>query len=808
MKDFLIVMALVVMAGCATTEEKSAVEAAKPDGKAAAAETALPKAETFDAAYQRHLAAVRNWGCHTFPDDAVKGVPGAMAFLAENADKEASHRAQFQQMKVRILETLTRGRDFTTGIPYAKAMYADAKAGGDRCAAARYLAMGIIERTKDYAAADKLYVDLLEPARTVPGAHWTIVEMVRARTYLHTMRLDQKGAIGYVDAERAKVTGNDSWKKTMNGYFDDIAAGVFEAFFDYRGAVDYFTKRGNRAKVFWFYERGKVSDIPAMTKLSHELVLDEAVDAGLRTRAWLWLYSRDEKFCEANANRCFDGNRGSTNAFASAVARTLFVSNLGDTYGALTPAYDRNPTIAAKLWEHYLKAVKLTKAPVDFRAAQYAALAYAELGDKAKAVAAANEGLSNDKLKPEERFELALMARTLGFKGNEAEIAAQAKAAVAELGKGVDAKLLKKFMQRAFAAATVGRDETLKRGVAKYYLDEVRATLPKKSYTVHFSDRNVAGAGDWANLPFKPDESDFDRVYGGGGMAFMTTDVATGDRGNAVQGGEKARKHPTTLQVVADEWGIHVVCTFYDRRARQFESGELDCGSYESYIAPGENTPYACFLSYPKKDARGSVMNTSYDQPGHRRINVNDPTKYRSDTVFTDDAVVTYTAFSWDCFADHIPADGAEWDFESIFWGPVPSAWNGTESIHGRSTWGKLRFELGDAGRVKIQRAQLFKAVNAYKAEKLPKQVSRGSVQEGVFSHWSDDELGDLDFYEARLKPLMAELDPVAEKVKVGMSDADVRAIAGAYLSRFRDIRFEVARLRARYLAESACKTK
>ena len=109
---------------------------------------------------------------------------------------------------------------------------------------------------------------------------------------------------------------------------------------------------------------------------------------------------------------------------------------------------------------------------------------------------------------------------------------------------------------------------------------------------------------------------------------------------------------------------------------------------------------------------------------------------------------------------------------------------------------------------MKIQRAQLFKAVNAYKAEKLPKQVSRGSVQEGVFSHWSDDELGDPDFYEACLKPLMAELDPVAEKVKVGMSDADVRAIARAYLSRFRDIRFEVARLRARYLAEKACKTK
>ena len=46
----------------------------------------------------------------------------------------------------------------------------------------------------------------------------------------------------------------------------------------------------------------------------------------------------------------------------------------------------------------------------------------------------------------------------------------------------------------------------------------------------------------------------------------------------------------------------------------------------------------------------------------------------------------------------------------------------------------------------------------------------------------------------------MAELDPIAERVKAGMSDADVKSIAGTYLSRFRDIRFEVARLRTRYL--------
>jgi len=358
----------------------------------------------------------------------------------------------------------------------------------------------------------------------------------------------------------------------------------------------------------------------------------------------------------------------------------------------------------------------------------------------------------------------------------------------------------KSRFERAGVIGVASCNDALARAVAKYYREVMDPVPTRKSYTVKFTDRNVAGAGDWANLPFKPEESPFDRKFGGPGMEFMVTDVATGDRGNAVKGGEKAREFPTTLQAVADDWGLHLMYTFYDKRARQFESGELDAGSFESYIAAGDNQPYSCFLCPLKKRARVGIMSTTYDMPGHRRLDAKDPQQVRSETLFTDDAILHYTAFSWDAFAERVPADGGTWDFESIFWGPVQGAWNGTASIHGRSTWGLLKFELGDAARAKILKQQLFRAVGLYKAEKTPGGTFEGSAQEGVFDHWQDDGVGDPAFYEKCLKPLVAELDAAAERVKVGMTNADVKELSEKYLSRFLNVRYEVARLRAAYL--------
>ena len=107
-----------------------------------------------------------------------------------------------------------------------------------------------------------------------------------------------------------------------------------------------------------------------------------------------------------------------------------------------------------------------------------------------------------------------------------------------------------------------------------------------------------------------------------------------------------------------------------------------------------------------------------------------------------------------------------------------------------------------DADRARILRAQIFKAANAYKAEKVARTSGFTGGQESVFDFWRDPELGDPEFYEAVVRPLEERLDKGLEKVKVGMSDEDVRDVAQNYLQEWRDVRFTVDRLRAAYLNE------
>lgn len=688
--------------------------------------------------------------------------------------------------------------DYTGGQAEARAILEDAEMPFPlKVRAATYLAIGCIDKSGDYAAADKVYEDL---ARSNEGKmNFNDIEaLVGARANLFVIRCDKVGALSYIESERAKYPRENkvAWE-LANERFDRCVSKVYEAFFDYRGLLEYRRRIGDKAGMFALLT-DKVSDAESADRLAHELVAEAKKPVEAR-RAWLWLWSRDPGFCDANLAKVLDGSDAARKALRAELFNTVSRGSIS-IYGSKSSAYFMDHATTVRTWRLYSRLCDELGEKPAFLMAQYAAIAYAALGERANAAAAARAGLEDAAINPEEKYELEMIVRLMEIKGDEKSVASSLAKADAELGNGLDADKRRKHFERAISLAVLSEDDALAHGAKDYYRSKYDVILPQKVYTVKFSDREIGGVGDWDNLPFKPEESPFDRKFGTKLLSFMLTDVATGDRGNAAQGGTKSREHPTTLQIAADEWGLHIVQTFYDARARQFESGELDAGSYECYIAPGENQPYSCILCYPKKDAPPFIMDTAYDAPGHRRLKPTDPRSVKSGVKFLDDAVRCYVALSWDSFADHVPVDGGEWDFESVFWGPIPSAWNGEKGIHARSSWGKLRFELGEAARTKILRAQLYKAANFYRSEKKPGGTAGNYAQEGCFEHWSDPVLGDVEFYNAVLKPLVAELDAAADRVNTSMTDDDVREIAEKYLSRFREIRFEVSRLRADYI--------
>lgn len=762
--------------------------------------SAVAAAEPFAAECVAQEKALRSYSAHARPHEIRAKLGQALAFVAKNASDPARQVA-LNGLRVSILKAYADLDDFTTGLPDAKRVMADeATPVGVRLDAAEYVARCVYAQTRDLAAADAVYAPFVKMDAKTIGVN--VVDLIVKRANLYVRTADKQGAIDFFARARRELPGDAKMQKYLEGRLDPHEADVYGAFNDYRGKMEFLLAKGLKLEALRVMTSGDLSDIPFCMKLAREVVLEDEKGA---PEAYAWLFSRDPVFCDAHLAEACGRTTASTNALVGQL-QTMLSSGVFhyNVYGVSSPAFCMDWKGAVKVWTLYRSLHAAMKTPVAFVATRNAAMSYAGLRDRVQAIDAAEAGLANPTLKPEERFELELIVAFLKLKGNEAEVAAEAKRLVAMIGKDCPAKERKRRIERAGSVAVLLGDEALARGVSSFYLSNVHVTPETLTYTVKFCDKAIGGIGNWANVSPKPVESAFTRKFGATNMDFMFTDVASGDRGNATQGGAMSREHPVTLQVAADEWGVHFVTTFYDARARQFESGELSAGSYESYLAPGDNQPYMCIVDECKKDGTTFIMNSTYNSPGQRRVDPSDLRRFRSEKVFEDDRVISYMAFSWDSFADHVPTDGGVWNFESVFWGPMPCAWNGTMSIHGRSSWGCLCFEMGEEARVKIMRAQLFKAVNEYKRNRDTLRGGSCDLRLGCIDYWKDQVLGDPEFYDACLKPLVARLDKVAERVRIGMPDADVKEIVEKHFADFRDISFKVDALRAKWLNEKA----
>ena len=454
------------------------------------------------------------------------------------------------------------------------------------------------------------------------------------------------------------------------------------------------------------------------------------------------------------------------------------------------PAYFMNWQKVIRDWEKFRPLSIELKRTYYFGVLRAAIVAYTGLGEFDKALETVKDGQAVKRI-PAERYELALMAEILALRGAKDAVSVAAKLAEVEpaLAEGVPVKDRQTRFEIAASLGIISCDDVLAHGVADYYSSLLPGRDEKRRYEVGFAK----GA---ERAPVQK----LNRKYGGAGSEFLVTDVASGDRGNAASNGIDGDAPDVDMQIAADENDIRIVFTIHDEKARQYEACELDGGSFECYIAPGKNTPYSCLLVTVAENAKPYVFNTVYPGAGRRRMAPDSPVDMKSEVRYTDGEIICTVSLPWEAYAAQIPADGAEWDFEVIYWGSKACTWNGTDQVHGRSTWGRLVFKLGEEGQMKIRRKQLFKAVKAYKAEKNPRGNSPTAMRSGLFDYWKDSATGDAAFYETCLKPLEEELDAIAETIKSSMTDSEASAAYAKHFSDFHDIGYTVSRLRKRYL--------
>ena len=316
-------------------------------------------------------------------------------------------------------------------------------------------------------------------------------------------------------------------------------------------------------------------------------------------------------------------------------------------------------------------------------------------------------------------------------------------------------------------------------------------SLPTKTYLVRFSSMPILGLGSWdaAAKVVKPGTEKLDRGYGGDASC-LWTDVAT-QRGSVNSAVDKRYSRAPEWQAMADEWGLHFRVEIFDEKAADVALGIVSAGSLEAYLAPGENTPYHAFL-HSFEPGGISVYNPIYSQVDYREICEKDRAALREEVICTEGSVVLYFAVSWKNYATRIPTDGAVWDFEPMFWGRKGyCSWNGLKTIHGRSSWGRLAFELADTERHLILRGVIASARKSYEYEKRPV---------GICGRWQNAEVGDPEFYEAYLRSIVERLDAGTVRVSADMDGELVDELALSYLPSWHNFTLDIQRLRARYL--------
>ena len=756
--------------------------------------------EEWKVQYAHHLKTVQTNPKKSYRWCAAENTVDALEFVIGHWG-DPGHDKELERLVELALPRLEKGGIFTRASRFAATILYEnpGTALPLRTKAARHLAYEIIESQRDYAAADGLFLPLQRAAETnlnVKGGVLALVNVVTERANLKVLQDDREGAIALLEGIRPK-SGGESLQKEFARWLDPRIADVHIKFRDYRAAVDFYLKRGKRNSAFDILRSDKIDDPALAEKLARAIVTEEAEIL----TPWLWMWGRDEAFARSYMSKALGNNDGTTNRVIRAFTQMVDAS----PYRLPAPICAHDWEKALRFWE-VLKEMLVTSGRLPTaRTAQYVAVAAASLGERAKATEAIDLALANTAIKPEERYELELMKTVLALGGDEAAAEAALAAADREFAKTCPAKERTKRFERAASLAIMLKNDPVARGVAHYYKTHYNALPEKRVYTVRFTEKPLGGLSGFDAIPsdrflglfgFSVPESDFTRAYGGS-TEFFETDVTTGSRGGADGEGGSA----VSVRAVADEWGIHLLYTLRTPDARKFESGEANGGSYECYIGtPGE--PHRIFLCYPRSVKSVTVCDLNYDKPGFRRTEGKDASRFRSDVRFSDDRVENYVAFSWDSFADVLPEDGTIWDFESLYWGKPSLAWNGTESIHGRSTFGLLKFELDEAGRTRILRQRLYTAARNYAAEKSGADADTSRRRGGLFDTWADPVIGDPAFYAKCLKPIREELDPVAAKIKAGMSDEEVKEIAADYLSRFHNLRFEIAALREKYLTD------
>ena len=368
-----------------------------------------------------------------------------------------------------------------------------------------------------------------------------------------------------------------------------------------------------------------------------------------------------------------------------------------------------------------------------------------------------------------------------------------AKADVEKIVAGIDPKLVRDGIPYgAGLLVEVGFYEEPK------MLGEMRQALfvhqPRNIAPVRYVANAPTDAGSWfaSGLMTPENRNVNNQKIGKAAAERLITDVNVIRGGKEAGEGAKAEEIDSWFYVCYDEHGVHLLFEHNDPKIDEVVRGKTRPTDYEMYLAIGEGEQVYQFGVNPLK--RQFDYCPDWNSPHKRFRRLSDYADFSSRP--TPYGFATAMNISWDLAYHVLPESGTEWPFEMIHWSRSGGVtWGGTD-IWQVSNWGHWKFEgLTDEVKAKICRVLMYKALARYNAEK---NIAGG----GVIGKWKDAELGDPEFYEQCLKPLVEKLDAAAKDAEGEPDDATVMRLFAETVPQWYDFKYYASELRTKYLSE------
>jgi hypothetical protein len=450
-----------------------------------------------------------------------------------------------------------------------------------------------------------------------------------------------------------------------------------------------------------------------------------------------------------------------------------------------------NPEFIAWAAPFLLQASKLSDKDYAF-VKQKQSNALIALGDISQANAELQSISTDQRVDASTRFWAQLSLAGLAFKNSDiAKLVQQNN----DLDKKAKAEII---IDAAQTVLLTGNDDAANLLYSNY--EEMLPQLPPATIDCAFMPNAPSDVGSWLTSPLLKNtksSAKLDRPYGDNLKALVETDAATTGR-NAGTSDKSTGDTNTDFHIACDAQGIQFFFDAHDSHAQEVLDGLLSGGSFEMYLAPGKNQAYYTFIprlpSQTISTDAGAFV-TMYPNSGWRLPSTDYGTLCNS-ILPTPDGFGVSLFLSCELFYDKLPANGTKWQFESIRWTRSGGrTFAGSQSVHNRSSWGDIIFSgLTPENLIAIKRAIIFKAVAKYRdAKKITNPVGR----------WADPELGDPQFYQSEVAPLLARLDKYADEVNQDMTPADVEIIFNDAVPSWMEIDYQVAALRTQYLEKN-----